>query len=161
MNYVFDILNLEILNRLVFDSSFDFEEMMENRGRETFEIQLDRRAFENVSRTKGLFGTRTRFDGRLSLLQLTGFKNLRIEGIKENFKDNHFLNEIYENEKKEIVMASNFGLVVKLEPSPHLRIELLDKGHSDFGKGGLFGKKGFTKHEWTEYLKEKKYAPQH
>ena len=160
MNYVFDISNLEILNHLIFDSSFDFEEIMENDSPENFEIKLERRAFENVERKKGLLGTRTKFDGRLSLLNLSGFKNLRIEGVKEDFKDNHFLNEIYENEKGEIELTSTFGLIIKFEPQKDFKIELLDIGESSFGKGGLLGKKGFTKTEWSEYLKEKEYAPQ-
>jgi hypothetical protein len=158
MNYIFDISELEILNRLVFDSSFYFDDIIKNRNREYFEIELERRALENVSREKGMFGLKTRFEGRLSLLKLSGFKNLVIAGVKENFKDNHFLIEIFQNENKEIEITSNFGLVVKLEPLSDFKMELFDKGNSDFGKGALQGKKGFTKAEWAEYLEEKKYA---
>jgi len=161
MNYVFDISNLEILNHLIFDSSFDFDEMIENQNREYFEIELERRALENVKRKKGLLGSKTRFGGRLSLLKISGFENMEISGIKENFKDNHFINGIYKNDKYEIEISSNFGLEVKLEPQKDLKIELVDLGKSDFGQGVLLGEKGFTESEWKEYLKEKKYAPQH
>ena len=161
MNYTFNISNLEILNRLIFDSGFDFHEMMENQKREEFQIKLERRSFENVIRTKGLLGTRTRFTGRLSLLRISGFDNLEITGVQERFKDNHFLSQIIENDKNEIELASNFGLVIKLEPQRDFKIELLDLGKSSYGKGSLMGKKGFTESEWKEYLEEKKYLPQH
>ena len=42
-----------------------------------------------------------------------------------------------------------------------LIIKLIDKGESEFGSGSSLGRHGFTQDEWEQYLKEKKYAPQH
>jgi hypothetical protein len=61
MAYTFKIDQIEILNQLIFDASIDFEEiqnllLLENMELETsVKLELERRAFENVTRKSSLF----------------------------------------------------------------------------------------------------------
>ena len=162
MNYVFDIDNFDILNRLIFDSSVEYEDVIASLDKNPLVLELERRTFENVTRKKGLIGTTTHYLGRRSELCIYGLKRATVKSADERFKNNHFINEITVNQDSNVArLTTSFGLELMLEFDKYLTIKLIDKGESEVGKGSSRGKHGFTEDEWEEYLKEKKYAPQH
>ncbi len=159
MKYLFDISQLEILSKLTFDASIDFEELQRELISGKIEFTIERRTFENVIRSKFLFWDRTEYQGKKSKLKFSGVKSKRLEGIDELFQDNHFINEFQFNKDKGVLeMTTSFGLLIELGIDADLKIELTDIENSDFGSGKSSGKHGFTKEEWTKYLTEKKYA---
>lgn len=162
MNYVFDIDNLDILNHLIFDSSVEYENIVESLEKDLIVLDLERRTFENVTRKKQLLGTTTYYEGRKSKLCIRGLKRATLKNVDERFKDNHFIDEITVNGKdKTAQLTTAFGLELTLDFGKDFLITLDDKGESEFGRGSSLGRHGFTQDEWDKYLKEKKYAPQH
>lgn len=159
MKYLFDISQLEILSMLTFDASINFEDLQQKPVSGKIKFTIERRTYENVRRTKFLFWDQTEYQGKKSELKFSGIKSIRLEGIDEHFRDNHFINEFgFNKESGRIEMATSFGLLVEFEIDANINIELSDIEDSDFGSGKSSGKHGFTKDEWTEYLIEKKYA---
>lgn len=162
MNYVFDIDNFDILNQLIFDASVEYENIITSLDKNPLILELERRTFENVTRTKRLFGTTTHYHGRRSELCVFGLKQATIKSTDDRFKDNHFINGITVNQDSNVArLTTSFGLELILEFDKKLAIKLIDRGHSKFGEGSSLGKHGFTKDEWEKYLKEKKYPPQY
>ena len=162
MNYVFDTNNIDILNHLIFDSSVEYADVIASLDETPLVLDLERRTFENVTRKKGLIGTTTHYLGRRSELCIYRLRRATVKGADDRFKDNHFINEITVNRESNAArLTTCFGLELALEFDNDFTIELIDKGESEFGKGSSLGKHGFTKDEWKEYLRKKKYAPQH
>ncbi|WP_299707816.1 hypothetical protein [uncultured Pontibacter sp.] len=154
MVYKIDLEDLESLNHLLFDASVKFEDLENLSIDKPIEIEVERRCFKNVKRKKFLFWTSTSFGGKTSLIKLSGIKEIVLEGEDDKFKDNHFIDVITFNPtSKALEIATVFGLTVKFILGSGFQGELADIGDSDFGAGGLFGSKGFTKEEWDEHKK--------
>lgn len=161
MEYVFDESNIKILNKLVFDASVEYAEIVNNLNNRPIEFELDRRTFEAVKRSKSLFGIKTYFHGKRAKLTINGIKSVKIKNDDVRFRDNHFLTQIHYSEMNNAVIISTaFGLDIELKINSDFQIILADLYDSDFGKGISLGKHGFTKDEWTIYLKENKYTAQ-
>jgi hypothetical protein len=159
MTYNFDIHQFHILNALIFDSSIEYSDLKSELKNDSVEYQIERRTFENVTRKKNLLGTKTKYNGKKSILKFSGIKSFSISQENENFKDNHFIQNIGLNSDKSVVaLSTTFGLVVEFYISDLFCVELIDLEDSVFGKGTSFGKHGFTKAEWNEYLKKEKYV---
>jgi len=161
MKYRFDILQLEILNVLIFDSSIEFSELQKKPVNGQIEFEIERRTFEDVKRTKFLFWNMTKFKGCASVLRFIGLNKIKLQGINELHQSNHFINEIrYDEDNNYLELITSFGLSVLLYTEPNFKIELENIRESDFGKGSSFGRHGFTKEEWKKNKIEKNYALQ-
>jgi DNA helicase IV len=161
MTYTFDINQLHILNTLIFDSSIEYTELNSELKNDYVEYPIERRTFENVTREKNLLGTKTKYNGKRSFIKFSGIKSLSISKENNIFKDNHFIQNIELNSKKNVVeLFTTFGVVIEFHISDLFCAELIDLKDSEFGKGTSSGKHGFTKEEWNEYLKKEKYVPQ-
>lgn len=159
MKYKFDISHLEILNVLTFDSSVEISDLQKQPVNGQIEFEIQRRTFEDVIRTKFLFWETTKYKGCASILRFIGLNKTKLNGIDEGHKVNHFLNEIRFNENDVCFeLITSFGLSVLLYTEPNFTIELENIRESNFGKGSSFGRHGFTKVEWEEYLIEKNYV---
>ena len=161
MTYTFDINQLHILNTLIFDSSIEYSDLESELKNGSVEYQIERRTFENVTREKNLLGTKTKYNGKNSILKFSGIKSVSISKENDIFKDNHFIQNIELNSKKNVVeLITTFGVVIGFYISDLFCAELIDLKDSEFGKGTSSGKHGFTKEEWNEYLKKEKYVLQ-
>lgn len=161
MKYKFDISQLEILNVLTFDSSIEFSDLQKQPVNGQIEFEIERRTFEDVKRTKFLFWNKTKYKGYASILCFIGLNKIKLQGIDELHKDNHFINEIRYNENdNHLELITSFGLSAILFIESNFKIELENIRESNFGKGSSFGRHGFTKEEWKKYKIEKNYALQ-
>ncbi len=161
MTYTFDINQLYILNTLIFDSRIEYSDLNSELKNGSVEYPIERRTFENVTRKKNLRGTKTKYNGKSSILKFSGIKSVSITKENNNFKDNHFIQNIELNSEKSVVeLTTAFGIVVEFNMSELFCAELIDLKDSEFGKGTSSGKHGFTKEEWNEYLKKEKYVLQ-
>lgn len=159
MEYTFDINQLEILNRLVFDASFDLlnsEDIVLTDS--TLEFELERRAFENVTRKKSFFGTSTVLTGQTSTIRFENVDNLTIEGVDEN-SYNHFIDKILiDKEGKLAIWSRSSSVAISMTYAEKTKIYLKDIKASDFGRGTVGYNCGFTADEWSAFLKEKNYT---
>ena len=162
MTYTFDKHQLHILNILIFDSSIEYDDLKKELKNESVEYPIERRTFENVTRKKNLLGTKTKYNGKSSILKFNGIKSIRILKENEGFKDNHFIkNIILKTDENVMELSTVFGIVIEFCVSDLFCVELIDLKDSEFGKGKSSGKHGFTAMEWDEFLKKEKYVLQH
>jgi hypothetical protein len=166
MAYTFKIDQIEILNQLIFDASIDFEEiqnllLLENMELETsVKLELERRAFENVTRKSSLFLTTTELNGKISSISFEHISKLTISGLNDQFHCNHFINGLTFDQNQNLNLTTAFGLSIDLYSTENTLIHLTDLQDSDFGKGTFLKKTiGFTTEEWETYLKDKNYLP--
>ncbi|MBK9670901.1 MAG: hypothetical protein IPO70_01330 [Bacteroidetes bacterium] len=122
------------------------------------EFEIERRTLENVTRKRKIIGTVTILNGMTSLIRFEQIDNLSVSGLSENYRHNHFLDSIELDNDGKLKIKSVNGLLIQMNTSKKTKIILLDLRESEFGKGKVFGKTGFTADEWTEYLKEKSYS---
>jgi hypothetical protein len=159
MEYFFRTDQLEILNHLIFDASIDIDDIEKISSADTsVEFEIERRTLENVIRKKIITGTITILNGMTSIIRFEQIDNLLVSGLSENFRHNHFLNSIELDKTGKLKIKSINGLLIQMDTSKKTKIILMDIRESEFGKGQVFGKSGFTSDEWTEYLKEKSYS---
>ena len=159
MEYFFRTDQLEILNHLIFDSSIDIDNLEKISSLDTsVEFEIERRTLENVTRKRKIIGTVTILNGMTSLIRFEQIDNLSVSGLSENYRHNHFLDSIELDNDGKLKIKSVNGLLIQMNTSKKTKIILLDLRESEFGKGKVFGKTGFTADEWTEYLKEKSYS---
>ena len=159
MEYIFSIAQIELINQLIFDASIDLEDIEKLQLTDSsFEFEIERRAFENVSRRKKLFWTFTYLNGMTSTIRFENVGHLTISGLKEEFKHNHFISGINIDTDGKLILETVYGLIIKMSVSSNTRIYLKDIKESMFGRGTMGGKSGFTSDEWIAFLKEKKYV---
>ncbi|MES2284923.1 MAG: hypothetical protein V4547_04480 [Bacteroidota bacterium] len=158
MEYIFRIDQIEILNRLIFDASIDLVDIEQLKLVDSsLEFEIERRAFENVTRQKKTFWTVTYLSGMTSKIRFENVNQLSVSGLKEEFKHNHFIAGITIKKDGSLIVETVYGLIIKMEISEKTVIYLKDIRESKFGKGKVGGKSGFTSDEWTAFLKEKNY----
>ncbi|MCZ4410047.1 hypothetical protein O3Q51_14590 [Cryomorphaceae bacterium 1068] len=143
------------MNRLIYDASVEYENIVENLPKNPLTLKLERRTIENVTGRKWFFGTITRYQGGNSEIEIRGFKKMTLTSSNNRFKDNHFINEIlFDRKDGTVKLTTCFGLELIIEVEEDFSIALVDLGESDFGKGISFGNHGFTKEEWNQYLNQ-------
>lgn len=146
-SYKFNINELAILRELVFDSSFKISKDFFTNS--SFSFEIERRKFEDVKRSKFLFWNISEVKGVKSILS---FINVSKIDIKRKFNSNDFINGISLLENGDILLEGSLGSSIYIKPMSQFRIELKDISFSDFGKGRIFAKVGFTKKEWVNYF---------
>jgi hypothetical protein len=158
MVYTFRTNQLHIFNVLFFDSSISLQSIETLKLVDNYvEFEVERRAFENVTREKKLFGHSTNLKGVTSTIRIENVSELSVSGLTEQFMCNHFFVDAETDSKGEINIESVFGLKINLRPKGDFIIKLSDIKDSDFGNGTLGGICGYTKEEWRHYLVKEKY----
>lgn len=158
MKYIFRTDQIEILNRLVFDASIDLDDLEKLKLVDSsLGFEIERRTFESVTRKKKLFWTLTYLCGETTFIRFENVDQLVVSGLQDKHKHNHFINKISIDNDGKLVIESVYDLNITMNVSEKTRIYLTDIKESKFGNGTVGGKVGFTKDEWTTYLKEKNY----
>jgi hypothetical protein len=158
MEYIFRIDQLEILNHLIFDASIDLDDIEKmSLVNSSVQFEVERRTLENVTRQKKFWGTVTLLSGMTSLLRFENVSGLTVSGLTDQFKHNHFVDSLSLDKDGKLMLTTVYGLIVKMDVSERTRIILRDLRESEYGKGRVGGKSGFTADEWTDFLNEKKY----
>ena len=149
--------DIEILNKMIFDSSILFEDI-ENialQDDNTIILNIERRTFENVKRKRFfLFWERTYFQGKSSQLK---FHNVRrFNNPKEKIEphiSNDFILEITSNsERPELTIRTvHHNDILSIEFKNEMQISLIDMEESDYGKGVSIGRVGYTNKEWEVF----------
>ena len=75
----------------------------------------------------------------------------------DEYKHNHFINNIKRESEQKLSILTVYDLKIEMTTSEKTKIFLKDIRESKFGEGTVWRKSGFTKDEWTAYLKEKNY----
>lgn len=158
MEYIFRIDQIEILNQLIFDASFDMVDIEQlTIVDSSLEFKIERRTFENVTRQKKIFGTVTYLSGMTSLIRFENVEQLSISGQKNKYKHNYFISGIAIDNDGNLIVETVYGLIIKMKTFEKTVIYLKDIQESKFGKGKVGGKSGFSSDEWTAFLKQKNY----
>lgn len=158
MEYTFLTNQLDILNILINDSSISLKSIQNLKLLDNYiEFEIERRAFENVTRKKTLFWTKTYLTGKTSLIRIENVNELIVSGLTEQFMCNHFIVDFANNSHVELTIESTFGLKINLKTNSHFIIKLHDLKDSNFGKGTLGGIIGYTKDEWRNLLIKENY----
>jgi hypothetical protein len=159
MEYKFNLYQLQILNRLVFDASFDLRlpEVIIQKNN-FLQLELERRTFENVTRTKTCFITKTKLSGQTSTIRFENVSDIYIDR-KTEIIANDFLDKILIDTKGKLSIISRTSPVkITMNVTEKTIIYLKDIRESNFGSGIVYGKSGFTKDEWIVFLKENDYT---
>ena len=159
MEYIFRTDQIEILNQLIFDASINLNNIEKLQLIDSsIGFEVERRAFESVSRKKILFWTLTFLSGKTSFLRFENVSDLVVSKLLDK-KDIHndFINEITIDNCGKIIIESVYDFRITMIASEKTRIYLTDIKESKFGRGKVGGKVGFTKDEWLIYLNEKNY----
>ena len=158
MNYNFNTSQIEILNQLIFDGSIQISDLKNLKlCNSTFEIKIDRRAFESVKWRKKLLWTFTYLNGIKSIIRFENVKNIDVQNIKSNLQKNDFILELTLKNASQLIISTVSGVIITIETNEKTKIYLNNLDKSNFGNGLVCGKSGYTDDEWKEYLKEKKY----
>jgi hypothetical protein len=157
MTYNVDLQDLEPINILIHDGSVEYKDLIKLNPGEDMEFIIERRKFEDVLRKKVFrLINLTYYKGEKSLLRLKGIEKIDLLGKNENFETNHFIIRLdYKKETQTLALETAFGLTVAFTIGNNFHGELIDLKNSDFGSGTSFGKHGFTKQEWSDFLKSK------
>ncbi|MGB3947346.1 MAG: hypothetical protein WBM13_05150 [Bacteroidia bacterium] len=148
------------MNHLIFDSSISLNDIEKlNITNNSLKFEIERRTLENVTRHKKIGGTVTLLSGMTSSLCFENISDLTVFGLTEQFKHNHFVDGLNLDKDGKLSLTTVYGFCVKMNVSEKTRIVLRDIKKSEFGKGRIVGKSGFTSDEWTNFLNEKKYNP--
>lgn len=159
MEYIFRIDQIEILNQLIFDASIDLSDLEElNLSDCSLEFEMERRAFENVTRRKKILWTFTYVRGMTSLIRFDNVQQLTVSRLKGEFKHNRFIAGVTADVDGKLTIETICGLIIKMNTSEKSRIYLRDVKESNFGNGSLGGKRGFTPGEWKAFLKVKNFV---
>ena len=157
---VFKKTDLEILNKLVFDSSINIEEIKSIvlQDDNTIILNIERRVLEDVKRKKLFFFLeKTYFQGKSSQLKFENVKSFNIAKEKiDPLISNDFLLEIKYNSTFSILELKTVhnNNILSMELNNDIQISLIDLKDSSFGEGSCFGKIGYTNLEWKFFLKE-------
>jgi hypothetical protein len=158
MKYIFRTNQLEILNHIIFDASIDLDEIEKMiLTSSALEFEIERRTLENVTREKNIFGTFTLVSGMTSIIRFENVENLVVSGLTEQFKHNHFIDSLNVDKDGKMTLLTVYGLLVKMDITEKTRIILKDIKGSEYGKGRIGGKSGFTADEWIDFLNENNY----
>jgi hypothetical protein len=158
----FKARDIEILNKMVFDSSIFLEEIKNIvlQDDNTITLNIERRVFENVKRKKiFFFWERTYFYRKSSQLRFFNVKKIDIIIDKiESPMSNDFLLEIMCDSKPPALTLKtiHYGNILSIEFNDDIEISLIDLKNSSFEEGVCFGKIGYTNKEWKFFLKENK-----
>ena len=159
MEYKFNLDQLKILNRLVFDASFDLhipeDKILTNTS---LQLELERRTFEKVTRTKTFFSTKTKLSGQTSIIRFENVSDIHIDGFTNNLA-NDFIDEILiDTNGKLSIITRTSPVKITMTVTEKTKIYLKDIKESNFGSGIVGGKSGFTADEWALFLKENNYT---
>jgi hypothetical protein len=151
--FQFSTDQLDILNRLIFDASIRVKDIRNlSLSGTAFELPIERRKFEAVTRKKFLWWTRTYLEGMVSTLRFENVDEIGVSGSLDLEGKHMFISGIRLMEDHlSIDNTANVSLNIKITPAT--RITLIDHRPGDFGKGIVEGRTGFTKTEWLDYLK--------
>jgi hypothetical protein len=157
MSYLFDISQLEVLTALTYDASVELDQFQKTPESGRFEFTIERRTFENVERSKFLLWTRTKYHGQIAKLRIDQVEEIVVDGNKEEAVNDFILDFDWNASTGQIEMKTTLGLTIKFIGKSSMILQLRDLAESKFGNGRSFGNSGYTKDEWTEFLKEKNY----
>jgi hypothetical protein len=158
MNYIFNINQLDILNQLIFDGSIRVSDIKNlNLNHSDFDIEIDRRAFENIKWRKKIFWTFTYLNGIKSIIRFENIKNINVLNPKNDFQKNDFIIELTLNNTSQLIITTVGGIIITIDTNDKTKIYLKNLEKNRFGNGIVFGKSGYTQYEWKKFLKEKKY----
>ncbi len=150
--------DIEILNKMIFDSSILLEDI-ENivlQDDNTITLNIERRTFEDVERKRFfLFWERTYFQGKSSQLKFHNVRRInKTKEKKEPQMSNDFILEIKSNsERPELkIKTVHHNDILIIEFKSEIQISLVDLKDSDFGKGICVGNVGYTNREWKALL---------
>jgi len=151
---------IEILNKMIFDSSIFLEDIKNIILQDDNAIVLDieRRVLENVKRKNFFFfWERTYFQMKHSQLRFNNVRSFNIiqEKIEQDMS-NDFLLEITCNSEFPVLILKTVlhNDIFSIEFNEEVQISLIDLNDSDFREGLCFGKIGYTKEEWKIYRKD-------
>ena len=112
MEYIFRTDQIEILNQLIFDASINLNNIEKLQLIDSsIGFEVERRAFESVSRKKILFWTLTFLSGKTSFLRFENVSDLVVSKLLDK-KDIHndFINEITIDNCGKIIIESVYNI---------------------------------------------------
>lgn len=152
--------DIEILNKMIFDSSIFLEDIKNIilQVDNTIVLDLERRVLENVKRKKFFFFfERTYFQKKHSQLRFNNVRSFNIiqEKIEQDMSNDFLLDITCNSEFPVLILKTvRHNDILSIEFNQEIQISLIDLNDSEFRQGMCFGKIGFTKEEWKVYRKD-------
>jgi hypothetical protein len=124
----------------------------------SLKLNIERREFENVRRSKRFFRTRTYLAWKKSVLEFKNVTNFQIKQGDDLKISDCSISNIISKTSVQIELLTTLGSVITIDFFNDPLIELTDIRLADRHDGVVLGSIGYTKDEWKKYLKQEKYT---